>query len=217
MQQVKVWGDIACFSRVEMHTERVSYPVMTPSAARGVLEAIFWKPEFTWQVREIWVLNPIKWISIMRNEVKSKASISAAQKWATSGGAYYADEDRTQRHTLALRDVSYIILAEIVMQPDARDPAPKYIDMFQRRVARGQCMQQPYLGIREYVAYFQAPSKEEPTIALTTDLGRMLHSIEYDTEGRGTPHFFHATIEAGVLYVPPMSHDGWGLKRPHAA
>src|SRR5438045_4027874 len=103
--QVKVWGERACFTRPEMKVERVSYSVMTPSAARGVLEAIFWKPEFRWEVRDIWVLNPIRHFSLVRNEVNSKASIPGA-------GGYFADEDRAQRHTLGLRDVAYLIRAD---------------------------------------------------------------------------------------------------------
>src|SRR5438105_6747886 len=97
--QVKVWGERACFTRPEMKAERVSYPVMTPSAARGVLEAIFWKPEFSWEVREVWVLNPIRHFSLVRNEVNSRASVSLARSWASHGGGYYADnkEERAQR------------------------------------------------------------------------------------------------------------------------
>ena len=105
--EVKVWGDYACFTRPEMKVERVSYPVMTPSAARGVLEAIFWKPEMRWEVEEIHVLKPIRYFSILRNEVNSRASYRAAQGWVTSGGGFVATEDRSQRHTLALRDVEY--------------------------------------------------------------------------------------------------------------
>src|SRR3989442_11709207 len=105
--EVKVWGAYACFTRPEMKAERVSYPVMTPSAARGLLEAIFWKPEISWQVREIWVLNPIHHFSILRNEVKHKAAPSTVRGWARTGGGYFAEEDknRAQRHTLGLRDV----------------------------------------------------------------------------------------------------------------
>src|SRR3954466_2848545 len=103
--QVKVWGERACFTRPEMKAERVTYPVMTPSAARGVLEAIFWKPEFSWQVEEIWVLNPIRYFSLLRNEVNSRASQRAAEAWQRSGGGYDASADRAQRHTVALREV----------------------------------------------------------------------------------------------------------------
>src|SRR5437773_1934793 len=107
--EVKVWGDYACFTRPEMKVERVSYTVMTPSAARGVLEAIFWKPEFSWRVREIEVLKPIRYFSILRNEVQRRASGRSAEP-------FYADEDRTQRHTLGLRDVAYVIRADVAVR-----------------------------------------------------------------------------------------------------
>src|SRR2546427_2433632 len=107
--QVRVWGDFACFTRPEMKVERVSYPLMTPSAARGVLEAIFWKPEFSWRIREIAVLRPPRFFSVLRNEVKGRASVQSAQAWASHGGRYCVEEDHTPRHTLALRDVAYLI------------------------------------------------------------------------------------------------------------
>src|ERR687884_201199 len=100
--EVKVWGEGVCFTRPEMKVERVSYPVMTPSAARGALEMVFWKPEFTWHIEEIWVLKPIRFISLLRNEVNSKQSDRAARGWERNGGGYLAPEDRAQRHTLAL-------------------------------------------------------------------------------------------------------------------
>src|SRR5262249_9157319 len=111
--EVKVWGERACFTRPEMKVERVSYPMMTPSAARGVLEAMFWKPEFVWRVREIWVLKPIRHFSIVRNEVKSVASEKTARSWASEGGGYFADQDCAQRHTLGLREVAYLIRADL--------------------------------------------------------------------------------------------------------
>src|SRR5262245_42567627 len=131
--EVKVWGELACFTRPEMKSERVSYPVMTPSAARGVLEAIFWKPEFRWQVREICVLKDIRHFSILRNEVNNKAVVSTARKWANSGGGYFAEEDRAQRHTLALRDVAYLIRADVVLALHADADVAKYRDQFRRR------------------------------------------------------------------------------------
>ena len=155
--EVKVWGEFACFTRPEMKAERVSYSVMTPSAARGVLEAIFWKPEFSWQVREIWVLNPIRHFSILRNEVNSKAAFATARGWGRTGGGYFADEDRAQRHTLALRDVAYLIKADMALAPHATEDIAKYRDQFRRRVNRGQCYHQPYLGCREFVASFGPP------------------------------------------------------------
>lgn len=206
--EVKVWGGIACFTRPEMKVERVSYDVMTPSAARGVLEAIFWKPEFSWQVREIWVLNPIRHFSVLRNETKSKAVVSTARKWATDGGGYFAEDDRAQRHTLALREVSYLIKADIVLKPHASDNVAKYRDQFRRRVERGQCHHIPYLGCREFCAYFGPPDSSEQAIDFTDDLGRMLFDLDYasDESGRGTPRFFLSRLEAGVLKIPAELH-----------
>lgn len=193
--EVKVWGEWACFTRPEMKVERVSYPVMTPSAARGVLEAIFWKPEFQWQVREIAVLKPIRFFSILRNEVNSKAS--------ARGGPYYADEDRAQRHTLALRDVAYVIRAEPVLKPVVGEHPAKYRDQFRRRVERGQCHFTPYLGCREFAASFGPPSPQDSPIGMSEELGLMLFDLHYEARGRATPRFFNARLERGVLSVPP--------------
>jgi CRISPR-associated protein Cas5d len=200
---VRVWGDYACFTRPEMKAERVSYPVMTPSAARGVLEAIFWKPEFAWRVREIWVLQEIHFFSTLRNEVNTKAVLATARGWAKSGGGFFAEEDRAQRHTLALRDVAYIIKADIVLAAHATDDIAKYRDQFRRRVNRGQCFQQPYLGCREFVAFFGPPEETEQPISLTENLGRMLFDLDYapDRSGRGIPRFFEAQLEEGILRV----------------
>ena len=205
---VKVWGDFACFTRPEMKVERVSYPVMTPSAARGVLEAIFWKPEFTWRVREIQVLKPIAYFSILRNEINSRASERAAKGWEKTGdGGFFASDDRAQRHTLALRDVAYIIRADMVLRPHATEPAAKYRDQFRRRVARGQCFAQPYFGCREFTASFgevddpDAPTEPQP---LKMGLGRMLLDLDFrnGTSGDATPQLFNADLVNGVLRVP---------------
>jgi len=190
---VKVWGEYACFTRPEMKVERVSYPVMTPSAARGVLKAIFWKPEFEWQVREIHVLRPIRHISLMRNEVSKRMSLS--------GGPFFADEARAQRHTLALRDVAYLIYADIVLKDHADKDVAAYRDQFRRRVARGECYFQPYLGCREFTAYFSAPTGNEQPISLSDDLGRMLGEIRF-RNGKAEPVFFHAYLRQGILHVP---------------
>jgi len=203
--EVKVWGEFACFTRPEMKAERVSYPVMTPSAARGVLEAIFWKPEFSWRVREIGVLNEIRHFSILRNEVNSKAVVSTARSWVEDGGGYFAEDDRAQRHTLALRDVAYLIKADVVLASHAVDDIAKYRDQFRRRVNRGQCYHRPYLGCREFAASFGPPDGTERPIDLTDDLGRMLFDLDYaaDGSGRGTPRFFLAGLKSGVLRIPP--------------
>lgn len=205
--EVKVWGDWACFTRPEMKVERVSYPVMTPSAARGVLEAVFWKPEFSWRVREIQVLRPIRFVSILRNEVNSIASHRSAQGWRKEGGCYFADEDRAQRHTLALREVAYVIKAELALKPHADADPAKYRDQFRRRVARGQYHHTPYLGCREFAAKFDKPDPSEHPLLINLDLGLMLFDLDYehDEKGRGKrgkPKFFQAQIEDGVIRVP---------------
>lgn len=199
---VKVWGEFACFTRPEMKVERVSYPVMTPSAARGVLEAIFWKPEFSWRVEEIWVLKEIRWFSILRNEVNSLASHRSAQSWERDGGGYFADQDRAQRHTLALRDVAYVIQAQVEPKSGLTDDEAKFRDQFRRRVAEGRCFFQPYLGCREFAAFFGLPSPGEHPIDRTEDLGLMLLDLAYREDGSGTPRFFRARLERGVLRVP---------------
>ena len=193
---VKVWGEAACFTRPEMKVERVSYPVMTPSAARGVLEAIFWKPEFTWRVREIHVLKPIEQFSIMRNEVSVRMS-------PRSPGIDVLD-CRVQRHTLGLRDVAYVIFADLLVKPGIEDDPAKFRDQFRRRVSKGQCFHRPYLGCREFAADFGPADVTDRPIADDDDLGRMLFDLDYaaDRSGRGTPRFFYARLEGGILRVP---------------
>ena len=221
--QIKVWGEFACFTRPEFGVERVSYEVMTPSAARGVLEAIFWKPEFRWRVREIEVLKSIRHFSILRNEMNSVQTLDRARK----GNPYYADDDRAQRHTLCLRDVAYIIRADIELKPHAGEHPAKYRDQFRRRVKRGQCFNQPYLGTREFSAFFGPPDGDERAIDVSDDLGLMLldmdfvpdakgavsyagHGVEGRTIVRGNaqPQFFQARLDNGVLRVPREMHEG---------
>lgn len=213
--RLKVWGDFACFTRPEMKVERVSYDVMTPSAARGILEAIYWKPQFQWRVRRIHVLRPIRRFSILRTEVKSKAVVSSAQR----GDRYFVNDDHTQRHTLALRDVAYVVEADVHLHPayadDANNNVVKHRDQFRRRVTRGQSFHRPYLGCREFSAYFSEPDDQEvppPELAGRTEpLGRMLFDIAYTGEGQkrgeGTPRFFNAVLEDGVLHVPDHLYD----------
>jgi len=202
---VRVWGEFAYFTRPEMKVERVTYPVPTPSAARGMLEAIFFKPQFTWQVDEIWVLNPIRYFSILRNEVNSRASERVAAAWQAQGGGYDAAADRAQRHTLALREVDYVIRAQVLLNPGVNEDPAKYRDQFRRRVARGRCFATPYLGCREFAAAFAEPDGHERPIDFTGDLGPMLLDLDYDPDGsgRGTPQFFDAQLDRGVLRVPP--------------
>jgi CRISPR-associated protein Cas5d len=201
---VKVWGDFACYTRPEMKVERVTYPVPTPSAARGILEAICWKPAFTWRVEEIWVLNPIRYVAFVRNEVNSRASERAAATWQRRGGGYDASADRAQRHTLALRDVAFVIRAQIEVKPGVDEDPAKYRDQFRRRVQAGRCFAQPYLGCREFAAFFGPPDGTEVPIERSEDLGPMLLDLDYapDGSGRGTPRFFQARLVRGVLPVP---------------
>jgi CRISPR-associated protein Cas5d len=210
--EVKVWGDLACFTRPEMKVERVTYQVMTPSAARGVLEAIFWKPQFRWLVREIQILKPISYFSILRNEVKSRASEAAARSRIRGGEGYFAEEDRAQRNMLALRDVAYVIRADIEVRPGVAENAAKFRDQFRRRVQRGQCFHQPYLGCREFAAHFGPAGSGEQPIDRTEDLGWMLFDLDYadDGRGRGQPRFFEARLDHGVLAIPPLLYQAGG-------
>ncbi len=206
---VCVWGDYACFTRPEMKVERVSYEVMTPSAARGILEAIFWKPEFSWRIREIGVFKPIRYFSLLRNEVNNRASVATARRRNVEG--YYAEEDRAQRHTLCLRDVAYTIAADVVLRPGVQDDEAKYRDQFQRRVKRGQCYITPYLGCREFSAHFGPEFPEGIGANLqrtTSELGRMLFDLDYaqDGSGRGKPLFFEAELQGGIMRVPETVH-----------
>lgn len=205
---VKVWGDYACFTRPEMKVERVSYPTMTPSAARGIMESILWKPEFNWHVKEIWTLNPIRYFSIRRNEINSTAKITVARRWATQGGGYFADDvdNRAQRHTLALREVAYLIFADISLRTHVvgKVDVAKYRAQFRRRVHLGQCFARPYLGCREFAANFGEPDGNERPIDHSDDFGLMLFDLDYPVNGTGSaqPQFFRAKLDGGVLHVP---------------
>ncbi len=203
--EVKVWGPYACFTRPEMKVERVTYPVMTPSAARGILEAIFWKPEFSWRIEEIHVLKEIRFFSIVRNEVQSRMTPRREDP-------FYADEDRTQRHTLALRDVAYLIRADIRLRPHCTDDPAKYRDQFRRRLQRGQCFHRPCLGCREFAADFGPPEPDDHPIEDDLDLGLMLFDLRYQGDrGPHEPIFFPARLERGVLRVPQHLYEEAGL------
>jgi CRISPR-associated protein Cas5d len=211
---VKVWGDFACFTRPELKVERVSYEVMTPSAARGILEAIFWKPEVSWRVSRISVLQPIRHFSVLRNEVNSVVAPRTVAGWMSSGthDPYLADEDRAQRHTLALRDVAYRIDAQMFLRPHADADIAKYRDQFRRRVTRGQCHVRPCLGCREFPAHFSDPDSSSAPIDHSDDLGQMLFDLRYDPEkGRHLPVFFSARLDHGILDVPPDLYEKVGL------
>lgn len=207
--ELKVWGKLACFTRPEMKVERVSYPVMTPSAAGGVLESILWKPEFKWEVQEIRVLNPIRYFSILRNEISTRQTAQAAEGWSRNGGGFYSTSDRTQRHTLALRDVSYIIRAQPVVNGGFEENPAKYRDQFHRRVKKGRCFATPYLGCREFSAWFCEPDGDERPQDINEELGNMLLQMKYrpGSSGEATPRFFNAKLEGGVLTVPKLPEE----------
>lgn len=206
--EVKLWGELACFTRPEMKVERVSYPVMTPSAARGALEAIFWKPEIHWIVREVHVLNPVRYFSILRNEVNSRQSDRVAKTWASSGEGYDATTNRAQRHTLALRDVAYVVRADLELEARATNDIAKYRDQFRRRVRQGRCFATPFLGCREFSASFgetdPSDTPDSSFLGRTEILGQMLLDMDFvpGGSGRATPRFFTAKLEDGVLTVP---------------
>lgn len=211
---VQVWGDFACFTRPELKVERVSYEAMTPSAARGILEAIFWKPEVIWHVNRIKILRPIRHFSVLRNEVNSVIATRTVAGWMSAGAhtSYLADEDRAQRHTLALRDVAYQIEGQLLLRPHADADIAKYRDQFRRRVTRGQCHIRPCLGCREFPAHFAEPDPSERPLDHSDDLGQMLFDLRYDAaSGRHNPIFFPARLEQGVLEVPARLYEEVGL------
>jgi CRISPR-associated protein Cas5d len=206
-----VWGDYACFTRPEMKVERVSYDAMTPSAARGVLEAIHWKPAIRWIVDKIHVLNEIRFDNIRRNEVGNKiaaGNVKKAIKGQSIKLCQYAAEDRQQRATLFLRDVAYIIEAhfELTDKTGVEDTPEKHFNIALRRARRGQCYHQPYLGCREFPARFRLIEKDEPLphslYKGEKDLGWMLYDIDYDDNM--TPKFFRATMKDGVIEIPRL-------------
>lgn len=217
--RVKFAGDYACFSRPEFKVERVSYPVITPSAARGAMEAIFWKPEIRWEIRRIHVLNPIRNQTILRNEVDEQQS--RRQK------SFIVDRRRQQRSSLVLRDVAYIVEAEMIRQPHASAPLPKWTSQFERRLDTGQCFQRPYLGMREFIAMFEPAPRDVDPIDQDVHIGTMLFDIaripdenrdemafyRHDEDGTDTvdgfarPIFFQAKLEEGTLEVPREKYD----------
>lgn len=204
---LEISGDFACFTRPEMKVERVSYDVITPSAARAVFEAILWKPAIRWHVRRIEVLEPIRWINLRRNEVASVISTRNVQQAMTEGEgdlAIYVEDDRQQRAGLFLRDVVYRVHADLQVRADRGDPEPpqKFFAMFERRAAAGQCVNQPYLGCREFAARFRLVTDlavERPPIDETRDLGWMLRDLDFRDPADPQPVFFRAEMRAGVV------------------
>jgi CRISPR-associated protein Cas5d len=198
-------GPLACFTRPELKVERVSYPMMTPSAARGLLEAVLWKPAIRWRIDRIHLLKPIRFVAFRRNEVNHRAVAPPAAVVRDGGyvSPYFADEDRAQRNTLALRDVDYLIEArfEMTARKGPLDNVNKFVEIFERRVAKGQCFHQPYLGCRELAAEVMPAADLPPDEDVTQELGLMLWDIEY-AQGRNRPLFFRARLEHGILEVP---------------
>lgn len=210
---LEVWGDHACFTRPEMKVERVSYDVITPSAARAIFEAILWKPAVRWHVRRIEVLQPIRWMTLKRNEV---ASIASDRAGADGSRGLFIEDDHVQRSALLLRDVGYRLHADLEFLPD-KDPsaAPaKYQQMFERRADKGQCVNQPYLGCREFPAYFRRVSTdaaEPPPISDSDELGFMLFDMDFTDRADPKPMFFRAALRDGVVEVP--AHDSAEVRR----
>ena len=213
-----VRGDFACFTRPEMKVERVSYDVITPSAARALFECILWKPAVRWQVRRIEMLKAVRWVNLRRNEVKSKvsvANVAAAMAGGAAKGAglamglaIYADEpdERVQRAGLFLRDVAYRVHADLQVRADRQDPEPpqKFFAMFERRARAGQWVNQPYLGCREFdarIRLVQDLAAEPPALAETRDLGWMLHDLDFTHSADPQPVFFRAQMTNGVIEV----------------
>lgn len=260
---VKVWGEYACFTRPELSVERISYPMMTPSAARGALDAILYRPQMTWHVRRIAVLSPklptgfpvdegrryYRMVGIRRNEIQGAIAPRTVEGWMRSPETfepYLVDsagregvqgQNRTQRNSLVLQHVAYRIDASPKLTAKANQPrrepetdeehgpdtVAKYVAMFQRRVAKGQCFHRPYLGIREFACHF-APADDEAPVAWTENLGFMLYDMKFSEVEPGQfkpdrPGFFDAKIQDGVLHCdteakglngePPIVVHGW--------
>ncbi|MBO9357751.1 type I-C CRISPR-associated protein Cas5 [Bordetella petrii] len=207
---LEISGAYACFTRPETKVERVSYDVITPSAARACFEAILWKPAIRWHVRKIEILKPIRWINLRRNELASVIStrnVEAAMKTGHGNLGLYIEEDRQQRAGLFLRNVAYRIHAhlEFVRTHDSAASPAKYRQMFERRAQKGQCINQPYLGCREFAAAFRLVSNleaEPAPIDETRDLGFMLHDLDFSNVEDPLPRFFRAQLKNGIVNVP---------------
>ncbi|MEW6511651.1 MAG: type I-C CRISPR-associated protein Cas5c [Bacteroidota bacterium] len=189
--RLRVWGEFACFTRPDLKVERMTYPCMTPSAARGILDSILWKPEFVWQVQRILVLKPVKFASVKRNEINKKQGRAPI----------IIEKNRAQRNSIVLRDVAYIIEASVsnATSPVA-NPTRKYVEMFNRRVSNGQCWRRPYLGTREFAAEFAPPEADDTPITDNIHIGSMFLDMWYDASGVAYPKFFYdVAVRGGVL------------------
>jgi CRISPR-associated protein Cas5d len=236
-QALEVWGELACFTRPEMKVERFSYPVITPSAARGIYDAIYCKPkEFRWQMTRVEILKPPSYIALRRNEVKEKISVNAAARWAEGEGEpkpIRADADRaltgadtkgrTQRQTMALKDVAYRLHAEVVPHKGFEGDLRGLEEQFRRRARHGKCIYQPYFGCREFPAYFKLLEPDAPPAKRAEinwdDLGWVLYDV-FDLSKIGADtdpariSLFRPVISDGVMEIPPYeSPDVYKLEK----
>jgi CRISPR-associated protein Cas5d len=214
--RLKVWGDYACFTRPEMKVERVSYDVMTPSAARGILDAIHWKPAMRWVIDRISVLNKIRFDNFRRNEISGRISANTVKR-AINGAEVLLgqtiEDDRQQRATMMLRDVAYVIDAhfELTDKAGLEDSAEKHYNIFLRRARQGQCFHRPYFGCREFPVKFQLLENNETPLSYYAndeekDLGWILHDIDFNDNM--TSKFFRAIMRYGVIEIPAMNREG---------
>ncbi len=214
---LEIWGDYACFTRPELKVERVSYDVITPSAARNIFQAIFWKPAIEWQITRIEIINPIKWISIRRNEVGAVGAGNVNAK------PIIATEKRQQKNTLMLRDVRYRIYAKMMYIPPRKrknetarkagaDENPKkYQEMFERRASNGQFFTSPYFGTRECSANFRLLEENykggSDILQESRDFGLMLYDMDFSNPNNITPMFYFARMSNGVIEVPDKDSE----------
>lgn len=222
---LEVRGDYACFTRPEMKVERVSYDVITPSAARAVFDSILWKPGIRWNLQRIEVLEPVRWISVRRNEVGAVASTRNAITAMNDGHgrlALYVEDEHQQRAGLLLRDVGYRLHAQMeLVSTEARANPAKYHEMFTRRARAGQCVNQPYLGCREFAASFRLvelqpdgnswriPADEPPSQhTMSVDLGWMLYDLDFADAADPRPQFFRAVVDRGVVDLTQVEVRG---------
>jgi len=207
---VKVWGEYACFTMPEFGVERVSYPTMTPTAAIGILDAIYWKPQFRWRVTAIDTLRPVRHIQVRRNEIQNRQTLETAKGWMKGEDeGLDATLVRTQRAALVLSDVAYTIYAQAEVMPGVSEHHAKFRDQLRRRVERGQCFERPFLGTREFSCDFGPPESDDTPIEWTQDLGPMVLSVysgEKDPHkpGQASPIFFNAVVRDGRLVIPTL-------------
>jgi len=210
---LEVSGDLACFTRPEMKVERVSYDVITPSACRAIFDSILWRPAIRWQPERIEVLSPIRWTAVRRNEVGSKVaagSVRGAMKEGSGALALYVEGERQQRASLLLRRVRYRITASFHMTANAgpEDNPQKFTEIFVRRATKGQCINQPYLGCREFACDFRLVNTDEERVAIPEELrgerhlGWMLYDMDFTNADSPAPRFFNAILQDAVMTIP---------------